>query len=127
MKINGLETKTKEDLLDIYFNLLSARGQVVEYKWMKNLSKEELITRINEIDEDYNVIVYESDFENNITVYKATLSDDKRVLKYCGKTIIIETPQSFIEGIAERRAEGNKIDLKEEIILKELAKRSENK
>lgn len=123
MKIHGIEKKSKEDLLDIYFNLLSSKGRVVEYRWMKNLSKEELIQRINKIDEDYNVIVYESDFENNITVYKATLSDDKRVLKYCGKTIIIETPQSFIEGIAERRAEGNKIDLKEEVILKELAQR----
>ena len=123
MKIHGIEKKSKEDLLDIYFNLLSSKGRVVEYRWMKNLSKEELIQRINKIDEDYNVIVYESDFENNITVYKATLSDDKRVLKYCGKTIIIETHQSFIEGIAERRAEGNKIDLKEEVILKELAQR----
>lgn len=123
MKIHGIEKKSKEDLLDIYFNLLSSKGRVVEYRWMKNLSKEELIKQINKIDEDYNVIVYESDFENNITVYKATLSDDKRVLKYCGKTIIIETPQSFIEGISERRAEGNKIDLKEEVILKELAQR----
>lgn len=127
MKIHGIEKKSKEDLLDIYFNLLSSKGRVVEYRWMKNLSKEELIKQINKIDEDYNVIVYESDLENNITVYKATLSDDKRVLKYCGKTIIIETPQSFIEGIAERRAEGNKIDLKEEVILKELAQREENK
>lgn len=127
MKIHGIEKKSKEDLLDIYFNLLSSKGRVVEYRWMKNLSKEELIQRINKIDEDYNVIVYESDFENNITVYKATISDDKRVLKYCGKTIIIETPQSFIEGISERRAEGNKIDLKEEVILKELAQREENK
>ena len=127
MKIHGIEKKSKEDLLDIYFNLLSSKGRVVEYRWMKNLTKEELIKRINKIDEDYNVIVYESDFENNITVYKATLSDDKRVLKYGGKTIIIETPQSFIKGIAERRAEGNKIDLKEEIILKELAEREENK
>lgn len=123
MKIHGIEKKSKEDLLDIYFNLLSSKGRVVEYRWMKNLSKEELIKQINKIDEDYNVIVYESDFENNITVYKATLSDDKRVLKYCGKTIIIETPQSFIEGISERRAEGNRIDLKEEVILKELAQR----
>lgn len=127
MKIHGIEKKSKEDLLDIYFNLLSSKGRVVEYRWMKNLSKEELIKQINKIDEDYNVIVYESDLENNITVYKATLSDDKRVLKYCGKTIIIETPQSFIEGIAERRAEGNKIDLKEEVILKELAQREKNK
>ena len=127
MKIYEIEKKSKEELLDIYFNLLSSKGRVVEYSWMKNLSKEELIQRINKIDEDYNVIVYESDFENNITVYKATLSDDKRVLKYCGKTIIIETPQSFIEGIAERKAEGNKIDLKEEVILKELAQREINK
>lgn len=125
MKIHGIEKKSKEDLLDIYFNLLSSKGRVVEYRWMKNLSKEELIKQINKIDEDYNVIVYESDFENNITVHKATLSDDKRVLKYCGKTIIIETLQSFIEGIAERRAEGNKIDFKEEVILKELAQREE--
>ena len=127
MKIYEIEKKSKEDLLDIYFNLLSTRGRVVEYKWMKNLTKEELIQRINKIDEDYNVIVYESDFENNITVHKATLSDDKRVLKYCGKTIIIEKIESFIENIAERIAEGNKIDLKEEVILKELAQREENK
>ena len=98
MKIHGIEKKSKEDLLDIYFNLLSSKGRVVEYRWMKNLSKEELIQKINKIDEDYNVIVYESDLENNITVHKATLSDDKRVLKYCGKTIIIETPQKLHRG-----------------------------
>ena len=124
MKIYNVEKKSKEDLLDLYFNVLSQNGQLVEYRWMKDLTREQLIERINKFGEDYNAIVYEYDLEHNQKIYKATFSDDKRVLKYCGKTIIIESPESFIVNAAERRAEGNALNCVEERILDELAERN---
>lgn len=123
MEITDIENKTKEDLLDIYFNLLSSRGRVVEYRWMKNLSREELIERISKIDEDYNVVVYEFDLEGNTNIYKGNFTDDKRVLKYCGKTLIIETPVGYVNGILEREAEGNEISVKEKNIMNEVLAR----
>ena len=123
MEITDIENKTKEDLLDIYFNLLSSRGRVVEYRWMKNLSREELIERISKIDEDYNVVVYEFDLEGNTNIYKGNFTDDKRVLKYCGKTLIIETLVGYVNGILEREAEGNEISVKEKNIMNEVLAR----
>lgn len=124
MKIYNVEKKSKEDLLDLYFNVLSQNGQLVEYRWMKDLTREQLIERINKFGEDYNAIVYEYDLEHNQKIYKATFSDDKRVLKYCGKTIIIESPESFIVNVAEKRTEGNALNCVEERILDELAERN---
>lgn len=124
MKIYNVEKKSKEDLLDLYFNVLSQNGQLVEYRWMKDLTREQLIERINKFGEDYNAIVYEYDLEHNQKIYKATFSADKRVLKYCGKTIIIESPESFIANAAERRTEGNVLNCVEERILDELAERN---
>lgn len=71
-------------------------------------------------DLNYNAIVYEYDLEHNQRIYKAIFSEDKRVLKFCGKTLIIETPESFIETAEGRAAEGNTLTGIEKQILKEL-------
>ena len=110
----------KEEILDILFNVMSSKGLVVEYKILKNLSAEELIKKLENIEKDFNSVVYEFDINHNVTIHKATFSEDKRVLKYCGKTIIIETKESFKENLAERISEGNIISEKEKFLLKEI-------
>ncbi len=110
----------KEEILDMLINVMSCKGLCVEYKILKSLSTEELIKKLENIEKDFNCVVYEYDLNHNLTLHKATFSDDKRVLKYCGKTIIIETKETFKENIAEREAEGNSISEKEKFLLKEI-------
>lgn len=122
MEIIGINKKSKEELLDLYFRILSSKGQIVEYSRMKNMSKEELIKAIENSDKNYNRIVYVTDIENNTKICKAILSDDGRVLKFCGLSIVIETLDGFKENLKEKRAEGNEITLAEQCILNEIEK-----
>ena len=112
--------KDKEEILDLIINVMSSKGLLVEYKYLKNLTIEQLIKKLENLEKDFNCIVYEYDLNHNLIINKAVFSEDKRVLKYCGKTLIIETKESFKELLAEREREGNEINIKEKIILKEI-------
>lgn len=112
--------KDKEEILNLLINVMSSKGLLVEYKYLKNLTIEQLTKKLENLEKDFNCIVYEYDLNGNCIINKAVFSEDKRVLKYCGKTLIIETKESFKELLAESEREGNKISAKEKIILKEI-------
>ena len=109
----------KEELLDLLINLMSSAGQVVNYSILKTFTAEQLLNKIENFNKNYNAIVYEYDLEHNCRIFKADFADN-RVLKYNGKTIIIENKETFKENCAERQAEGNELTNIEKTILSEL-------
>lgn len=115
----------KDEILDVLINVMSQKALVCEYKYLKSLSCEELLTRLERIETNYNCVVYEYDLDHNQTIHRANFIDN-RTLKYNGKTIIIETLESFVENFAEIEAEGNKISQKEKNILLEIEEMRKN-
>lgn len=115
--------RSKEELLNLLIKVMSSRGLVVEYRFLKKLTCEELIKKLENLRDNWNVIVTEYDLEHNMRrVYKGRFINNQ-VLKLPGRTIFIEDFAGFKKDIAERIAGGNAITEREKILLHEIERR----
>ena len=121
--VNGIlikDTSDKEELLEIIISYNSSHGIPVNYRELKENSAEELLEKVKRLSLNFNRVVYEYDINNNLAIHKATLSSDGRTLKFCGKTFVIETFETFKQGLEENSYEGNPISGYEKRILTDI-------
>ena len=108
----------KENLLDVLINIKSSRGEVVNYSFLKSLPVERLRAMIDNIDYDFNCVVYETDLNGNTSVSTAKMSSNNDTIWLAGKTIQIVKIEYFKRNTKARILEGNSLLAKEERITK---------